>query len=137
MALLQRRPPLLRRHQKVIYVFISRSACIYGHSFCPFRQKSPGASAGAFLCVPVGTCFSNLLLAGNNLSKALMMTVREDSNFSWAFRNCSHLTEVKVKPVSPPSSGNYAFNNCHSSLQLFVPASSLEDYKSKDGNSCS
>jgi len=50
-----------------------------------------------------------------------------------AFYACSRLTEVKVKPVSPPSLGNYAFNNCHSSLQLFVPASSLEDYKSKDG----
>jgi hypothetical protein len=50
-----------------------------------------------------------------------------------AFRNCSHLTEVKMKPVSPPSLGNYAFNHCHSSLQLLVPVSSLEDYKSKDG----
>ena len=50
----------------------------------------------------------------------------------WAFFYCTNLTSITVEAVTPPSLGNYVFddaNNC----PIYVPAESVNVYKSASG----
>lgn len=48
-----------------------------------------------------------------------------------AFMECSNLQEVYVKSSTPPSVGVELFDDCHSSLMIYVPSESVDAYKSK------
>ena len=50
---------------------------------------------------------------------------------SQAFRNCSKLTEVNIFAPSLTTYGNNAFQNTPDGLKIYVPAISLEEYKTK------
>lgn len=47
-----------------------------------------------------------------------------------AFDNCTNLTSVYCKPTTPPTGGNYMFNGNASGRKIYVPATSVEAYKS-------
>ena len=48
---------------------------------------------------------------------------------SWVFNGCSALYKVTLHNTTPPTLGNGVFNGTHSSLSIFVPAGSVEAYK--------
>ena len=52
---------------------------------------------------------------------------------TWAFYGCSFLITIYVKPTTPPTLGNSAFNNCANGYNIYVPAESLDAYKAADG----
>lgn len=47
-----------------------------------------------------------------------------------AFYFCSQLSSVTVDATTPPTIGSGVFSNTHSSLVIYVPAASVETYKS-------
>ena len=49
---------------------------------------------------------------------------------SYAFYACSSLTSVYCKPTTPPASRPYMFENNASGRKIYVPAASVEAYKS-------
>ena len=48
-----------------------------------------------------------------------------------AFRNCSKLAEVNIFAPSLQTYGSDAFRDTHADLKIYVPANSLEEYKTK------
>lgn len=48
-----------------------------------------------------------------------------------AFAECPNLQEVYVKSATPPSVGIELFDDCHSSLRIYVPSESVDAYKSQ------
>jgi hypothetical protein len=52
---------------------------------------------------------------------------------SAAFYNCSSLTSVYCKATTPPALGSYAFVANGSGRKIYVPAESVEAYKSAEG----
>ena len=51
----------------------------------------------------------------------------------WAFFCCNNLEEVYCKAITPPSLGYSPFSQCSSNLQIYVPAESVDAYKSAEG----
>lgn len=49
---------------------------------------------------------------------------------SYAFNSCDDLKIVYSKPLVPPTLGNYAFQSTASGLVIYVPAESVDAYKS-------
>ena len=47
-----------------------------------------------------------------------------------AFCDCTSLTSIYCKPTTPPSGGNYMFDNNASGRKIYVPQASVEAYKS-------
>ena len=52
---------------------------------------------------------------------------------SSAFRDCSVLASVTVEATTPPTLGSYAFYGTHANLVIYVPAGSVDTYKSASG----
>ena len=50
-----------------------------------------------------------------------------------AFNSCTALTSVTVKATNPPTLGTEAFSNTHADIVIYVPAASVEAYKSASG----
>ena len=50
-----------------------------------------------------------------------------------AFRDCSSLTSIYCNPTTPPTGTPYMFQNNASGLKIYVPAESVELYKSAEG----
>ena len=50
-----------------------------------------------------------------------------------AFRYCTSLTSVTVKSATPPTLGFGVFYNGSSNLVIYVPAESVDAYKSASG----
>lgn len=48
---------------------------------------------------------------------------------SGAFQGCTALTSVTVNATNPPNLATNSFNSTNSSFVVYVPASSLESYK--------
>ncbi len=46
-----------------------------------------------------------------------------------SFENCSSLTSVYCKPTTPPTISGWAFDYTPSSMKIYVPAASVETYK--------
>ena len=51
----------------------------------------------------------------------------------YAFENCSGLFTVTVHTSTPPTLGSNVFQNTNSNLKIYVPASSVDAYKSASG----
>ena len=51
----------------------------------------------------------------------------------YAFCDCSSLTSVYCKPTTPPTGGEYMFDNNASRRKIYVPSASVEAYKSASG----
>lgn len=51
----------------------------------------------------------------------------------YAFYQCTSLTSVTVEATTPPTLGSYAFDGTHANLVIYVPAGSVETYKSASG----
>lgn len=49
-----------------------------------------------------------------------------------AFYLCSQLSNVTVEATTPPTIGSDVFTSTHSSLVIYVPAASVETYKSAE-----
>ena len=49
---------------------------------------------------------------------------------NWAFSYCSGLTSITFNGSTPPEFGNYAFQSVNKSIPVYVPANSIEAYKS-------
>lgn len=49
-----------------------------------------------------------------------------------AFQNCSNLASVYCKATTPPTGGDYMFNNNASARKIYVPMASVDAYKSAD-----
>lgn len=47
-----------------------------------------------------------------------------------AFRYCSSLVKVDVEAITPPTISSDTFEECNSNIKFYVPAESLDDYKS-------
>jgi hypothetical protein len=47
-----------------------------------------------------------------------------------AFRYCSSLVKVDVEAITPPTISSDTFEGCNSNIKIYVPAESLDDYKS-------
>ena len=52
---------------------------------------------------------------------------------NWAFYYCSGLTSITFNGSTPPEFGNYAFQSVNKSIPVYVPANSIEAYKSALG----
>ena len=52
---------------------------------------------------------------------------------TWAFDECSSLESVYCKPTTPPSIGNLVFDDNASGRKIYVPAESVEAYKTAEG----
>ena len=52
---------------------------------------------------------------------------------TFAFQNCSSLTSVYCKPSTPPNGGVYMFKDNASGRKIYVPAGSVDAYKTADG----
>ena len=52
---------------------------------------------------------------------------------SYAFYNCRALTSVTVEATTPPTLGTDVFSNTHADLVIYVPAGSVDTYKSASG----
>ena len=52
---------------------------------------------------------------------------------NYAFRYCYSLTSVTVEATTPPTLGTDVFQNTHENLVIYVPAGSVETYKSASG----
>ena len=50
-----------------------------------------------------------------------------------AFWSCSGFTSMKVRPLTPPTLGTNAFPNALTTIPVYVPCASLEDYQSASG----
>jgi hypothetical protein len=50
-----------------------------------------------------------------------------------AFRNCTGLASITIETPAPPTLGNNVFYNCYSLTAIYVPAASVETYKSASG----
>ena len=50
-----------------------------------------------------------------------------------SFNSCSSLTSVTVRATTPPTLGTNVFDNTHANLVIYVPAESVETYKSASG----
>lgn len=48
----------------------------------------------------------------------------------YAFNNCSSLVKVDVEAITPPTIAFNSFEGCNSNIKFYVPAESLDDYKS-------
>ena len=51
----------------------------------------------------------------------------------YAFRYCNSLTSVTVEATTPPTLGTDVFNNTTADLVIYVPAGSVDTYKSASG----
>ena len=51
----------------------------------------------------------------------------------WAFCDCDSLVNIYCKPTVPPTLGRGAFNYIDSSAKIYVPAASVEAYKTAKG----
>ena len=51
---------------------------------------------------------------------------------TWAFNSCSSLTSVYCKATTPPAGGEDMFDNNAAGRKIYVPAGSVEAYKSAD-----
>ena len=49
------------------------------------------------------------------------------------FQNCSSLTSVTIEATTPPTFGNNMFNNINPSPNIYVPAESVNAYKTASG----
>ena len=47
-----------------------------------------------------------------------------------AFSNCSNLASIYCQPITPPTGGSNMFNNNAANRKIYVPATSVEAYKS-------
>ncbi|MBR5454439.1 MAG: leucine-rich repeat protein, partial [Rikenellaceae bacterium] len=52
---------------------------------------------------------------------------------AWAFVSCSALSNVYCKAINPPTLGSKAFNGNASGRKIYVPAESVDAYKSAEG----
>ena len=52
---------------------------------------------------------------------------------NFAFQNCSVLSSVTVQATNPPTIGNDVFRYTHANLVIYVPAASVDAYKSASG----
>ena len=52
---------------------------------------------------------------------------------SGAFSGCNALTSVTVEATTPPTLGTNVFNGTHADLVIYVPAGSVDTYKSASG----
>ena len=50
-----------------------------------------------------------------------------------AFLQCTSLTSVTVRATTPPTLASNAFNSTHANLVIYVPAASVDAYKSASG----
>jgi hypothetical protein len=48
----------------------------------------------------------------------------------YAFGSCSSLTSITCRAINPPNINSYTFNTVSKSIPLYVPAESVEAYKS-------
>ena len=55
------------------------------------------------------------------------------SIWDYAFRYCNSLTSVTVEATTPPTLGTDVFNNTTADLVIYVPAGSVDTYKSASG----
>ena len=55
------------------------------------------------------------------------------SIWNYAFSNCSALASVTVEATTPPTLGTNAFDGTHADLVIYVPAGSVDTYKSASG----
>ena len=49
-----------------------------------------------------------------------------------AFINCSGLTEITCQATTPPTCGNYAFDGVTNTIPVYVPAGSVDAYRTAD-----
>ena len=49
---------------------------------------------------------------------------------AYAFQYCSSLVKVDVEAITPPTIASNSFEGCNSNIKIYVPAESLDDYKS-------
>ena len=52
---------------------------------------------------------------------------------NYAFRNCSGFTSMTVLPDTPPTMGTSPFQSVPTSIPVYVPCASLEDYQAASG----
>lgn len=51
----------------------------------------------------------------------------------YTFDNCTSLTNITMNRTTPPTVGEYCFRNCTSLQHIYVPASSVNEYKTATG----
>jgi hypothetical protein len=62
--------------------------------------------------------------------KSVVIPISTTNIGRMAFYWCSQLSSVTVEATTPPTIGSGVFSNAHSSLVIYVPAASVETYKS-------
>lgn len=66
----------------------------------------------------------------NSNIKSVVIPISTTNIGRMAFYWCSLLSSVTVDATTPPTIGSGVFSNAHSSLVIYVPAASVETYKS-------
>lgn len=73
-------------------------------------------------------CFYNCDGLGDIILPSSINEINDD-----AFRDCSGLYNVILYSVTPPALGTNVFTNANSNLKIYVPAQSVDSYKSASG----
>ena len=79
------------------------------------------------------TSLSSGALSGWNLLEDVVLPETVTSIGQQAFYNCSNLVEINLKNPTPPSFGASALNGCSALTHIYVPADSVEAYKTASG----
>ncbi len=70
---------------------------------------------------------------GNTALRRILLPSSIDEIGSYAFYDCSSLTELTVYAITPPTLGTYAFNGVPEGLVVYVPSSSVALYEAAEG----
>ena len=82
------------------------------------------------LKIPNGVTTIGEFAFQNSNIKSVVIPISTTNIGRMAFFWCSLLSSVTVDATTPPTIGNSVFSNAHSSLVIYVPADSVETYKS-------
>lgn len=90
-------------------------------------------SSGFFdLKIPNGVTTIGEFAFQNAHIKSVVIPISTTNIGRMAFYLCSQLSNVTVEATTPPTIGSDVFTSTHSSLVIYVPAASVETYKSAE-----
>lgn len=109
-------------------VLISNASRILPNSFASSFTNITYLNANDSMITTIGvSAFYNCRTLSEVYLPSTITTI-----YSGAFNECTKLTKFQIKSTTPPILNSTAFTNTNSTFKIYVPASSVSDYKTTE-----